>query len=253
MSAPAYLTYYVIGGSLLILIALSAGVWSVTAKAGWADSRHRRFTEGAVTVLAAWLVAAIVLAIMGVYASSPQQLPTVEYGLLVPIVVGLFLMFGYRPVRELFGIASQSWLVGVQTYRALGAIFLILYAAARLPGEFALPAGVGDVAIGVTAPFVAVAYGRNPAKNRWVVWLWNLLGLFDLVIAVASGVLTSPSPIQHLALDRPNVLISMFPLVLIPTYLVPISILLHIASLDKLMRRESAKELLTRNASATTP
>ena len=38
------------------------------------------------------------------------------------------------------------------------------------------------------------------------------------------------------ALDRPNELISAFPLVLIPTYLVPVSVLLHIASMTKLRR-----------------
>jgi hypothetical protein len=39
-----------------------------------------------------------------------------------------------------------------------------------------------------------------------------------------------------LCLDAPNDLIGAFPLVLIPTFLVPISIVLHLASLTKLRR-----------------
>jgi hypothetical protein len=42
-----------------------------------------------------------------------------------------------------------------------------------------------------------------------------------------------------LCFDRPNVLMDHFPLVLVPVYLVPLWILLHIALLTKL-RREAA-------------
>jgi hypothetical protein len=63
----------------------------------------------------------------------------------------------------------------------------------------------------------------------------------DLAVAVTTGFLTSPSPVQLLALDRPNTLVTAFPLVLIPVFLVPLSVLLHLASLRKLsgIARES--------------
>ena len=41
---------------------------------------------------------------------------------------------------------------------------------------------------------------------------------------------------NEFAFERPNELISMFPLVLIPTFLVPLAILLHIISLIQLGR-----------------
>jgi hypothetical protein len=66
--------------------------------------------------------------------------------------------------------------------------------------------------------------------------LWNLLGIADLIVAVATGFLTSPSPFQRFAFDHPNELISVFPLVLIPTFLVPLAIVLHIISLIQLGR-----------------
>jgi hypothetical protein len=236
MSAPAYLSYFVVGGSLISLAALAVGFRAAAAQTGWAPEQQRGFVTRASIVFAGWLVAAIVLAMMGVYGSSQLGVPTIQYGLVTPIVIGVLIMWGSKSVRELMEAASQSWLVGIQTYRALGVIFLILYASGKLPGEFALPAGAGDVAVGLAAPLVAWAYSRNPAGNGAVVAWWNVFGLLDLVIAVGTGVLTSPSPLQQLAFDRPNILISEFPLVLIPTYLVPISILLHIASLWKLPR-----------------
>jgi hypothetical protein len=64
--------------------------------------------------------------------------------------------------KRIIAAVPQQWLVSVQLYRALGVIFLIL--AGKLPGQFALPAGVGDIAIGLLAPIVGFAYARAPRK-----------------------------------------------------------------------------------------
>jgi hypothetical protein len=108
----------------------------------------------------------------------------------------------------------------------------------RLPGLFALPAGFGDVSVGLLAPLVATAYARSSHGVARRVRLWNLLGIADLVIAVTMGFLTSPSPLQLASFDRPSVLIAIFPLSLIPVYMVPLSILLHLASLHHLQYTE---------------
>jgi hypothetical protein len=63
---------------------------------------------------------------------------------------------------------------------------------------------------------------------------WNVVGILDLVVAVATGFLSSPGPFQVLALENPNLLITTFPLVLVPLYAVPLSILLHLAALKRL-------------------
>jgi hypothetical protein len=74
-------------------------------------------------------------------------------------------------------------------------------------------------------------------------------GILDLTVAVTTGFITSPSALFNY--EPPNELISAFPLVLIPVYLVPLSILLHLASLKKL-RRETAHTSIVATASART-
>jgi hypothetical protein len=130
----------------------------------------------------------------------------------------------------------QAWIVGVQFYRTLGVVFLMLYAAGKFPGLFALPAGLGDVAVGLSAPFVALAYARAPRENGDAVRAWNILGLLDLIVAVTMGFLTSPSAIAPIEVHPTSELITMMPMVMIPVYMVPLSIVLHIASLVKLRR-----------------
>ena len=142
----------------------------------------------------------------------------------------LFLNRSTRLTRVLEQV-PQHWLVALQFYRSLGLIFLVAYSAGKLPGIFALPAGIGDVIVGVTAPVVAYFYAAGYKRSCLAVLAWNVTGIADLVLAVTLGFLSSPGIFQVLAIENPNVMITAFPLVLVPTFAVPLSIVLHLASL----------------------
>jgi hypothetical protein len=236
MIVPAYLPYYVLTGTIGMIAALLFGLRSALRNAGW-TTYDRTVTVGAAAItVIGWFLLAIALASADAYRGTADRIPTIQYGILVPILIGGLLIWRSPRVARIIDAVPQHWLVGVQLYRALGVIFLILYAAGKLPGLFAWPAGLGDVLVGVLSPVVAIAYWRGPRENADLVSAWNLFGLADLVVAVTTGFLTSPSAFQLFAFDLPNELISQFPLVLIPVFLVPLSVLLHLASLTKLRR-----------------
>jgi hypothetical protein len=65
--------------------------------------------------------------------------------------------------------------------------------------------------------------------------LIGAIGIIALAIVITTGFITSPSTL--LSYEPPNTLIAIFPLVLIPVYLVPFAVLLHLASLAKLHGR----------------
>ncbi len=148
--------------------------------------------------------------------------------------------------RVLAGADVQPLLIAVQSYRVIaGGVFLVLLGLDDLPALFAVPAGAGDVLVGLAAPFVArwLLAGRvGPALT------WNLLGLLDLVLAVSLGVATAPGP-THLLLVTPSTLaLSIPPLVVVPTYLVPLSVLLHLASLRYLLAARPPTSLASQPA-----
>ena len=97
----------------------------------------------------------------------------------------------------------------------------------------------GTCLVGLLAPVVGIAYMRGSRGSAVMLRAWNRLGITDLVVAVTTGFLTSPSPIQLLAFDRPNLLITAFPLAMIPVFLVPLAVLLHLASWQKLRQAEN--------------
>ena len=65
-----------------------------------------------------------------------------------------------------------------------------------MPGDFALPAGLGDVLAGVLAPVVGLMHARGAESRDCLVLAWNAFGILDLVVAVGTGFMTSPSPLQ---------------------------------------------------------
>jgi hypothetical protein len=237
MTVPAYLTIYVLARSAAVILTILFGLRAALAQAEWPARDRIVVVWTAALILVGWFALAALLGAAGAFHANAGQLPSIQYGLFLPILVGALLIWRSATVRRVIEAIPQAWIVGIQLYRALGVIFLILYANDKLPGLFAWPAGLGDILVAVLAPVVAIAYARAPRENTDLVTAWNVFGIFDLVVAVGTGFATSPSQLQLLALDRPNELVSLFPLVLVPAYLVPLSILLHLASLAKLRMR----------------
>jgi hypothetical protein len=191
--------------------------------------------------LVAWGVLVLVLAREGVFATDAgTTTPLIALGIAVPIGAGVALL-QLPGVRAAIDRIPLQWLVGVQFYRVLGGLFLIAYARDEMPAEFALPAGIGDIAVGLTAVVVAYLVAtRGAERTRTAVLWWCVLGIADLVVAVGTGFLSSPSILQQIALDDPNLAITRYPFVLIPTFLVPISILLHVSVIARLRERSAA-------------
>ena len=75
----------------------------------------------------------------------------------------------------------------------------------------------------------------SPARGaRGVAVAWNVLGILDLMDAVTLNALTTPGGLQIVP-DRVD-LVAAFPLVLIPAFGVPLSVMLHSLSLRQLRR-----------------
>jgi hypothetical protein len=238
MSLMTFTTWNIVAASFIIAaVAIYAVARSVRA-AGWDGARANRAVALVTVLIGGWLAAALALTWNGAYTASLDRLPTIQFGIFVPIIAGVLLYRASSFVREIVAAVSQSWLIGIQTYRALGFNFLALYSASLIPGVFALPAGTGDIIVGVTALLIALAYAAGFPPSNGVVRAWNLFGIADLVVAVTTGFMSSPSALQVTAFDLPNTMIAEFPLALVPAFAVPLSILLHFASFARAASKE---------------
>ncbi|HEU0017126.1 MAG TPA: hypothetical protein VFQ31_02025, partial [Methyloceanibacter sp.] len=206
MSLQIALTCLTLLTSVAVIATLLFGLNRALAAANWPAQEHAGAMRISAAVLVGWFAVALGLALSGIFQAAPDRMPTILLGILLPILIAAWLIWRSDYARRLLEALPQPLLIATQLYRVLGGVFLVLYAIGKMPGLFAWPAGSGDVLVGVLAPIIAIAYARDPAKNGDMVAAWNVFGILDLVVAVATGFATSPSPFQFAEFEQPNVL-----------------------------------------------
>lgn len=187
--------------------------------------------------LAAWFALVVLLGAHGAFVPAPGTPPLpIFIGFAVPIAV-FFGVYRLSPVFRAFVLGLDLRLVtAIQGWRFAGLGLIALYTYGVLPGAFAWPAGLGDIAIGLSAPWVMQALQRRPqfAASKGFV-AWNALGILDLLDAMGTG--TASSLLAVGAVDgATTVPMAQLPLVLIPAFFVPIFFMLHVAALIQARR-----------------
>jgi hypothetical protein len=98
-----------------------------------------------------------------------------------------------------------------------------------------------DVLSGLTAPLIFYVGFRYEQPNRIILIIWNVLCLGLLINIVFFAALSAPSPFQQFAFDQPNVGVLHFPFIWLPSTVVPIVLLSHLASLRLLLARPAGR------------
>jgi hypothetical protein len=221
--------------SLILVLTIGQAVSSTLAWIGFyagiralpdGMARQSRWIIGSAVVAATWLIGVFLLGAAGAFRNDDLP-PRIPMALAATLLPGYLLLLS-PTFRRIIAAVPQHWLIGIQTFRILGAALLVRYFAGQLPGLFALPAGIGDVATGLFAPFVAYAWYSGKPYARGAAIAWNVFGMADLINAVALGALTGGGGGGNI-----------FPIVLIPAYGVPRAFLMHSYSLIGLLRRTS--------------
>ena len=234
-----YLQFY--GGLVaivrpLIVLALLAGLWSALRRAGLSPSERTTAWFAVAVALVVWFAVTWNLAASGVFQARPGATLPIPVTVAVPVLIGLIGLMRSRRIGAAVDAAPAAWLIAIQVYRVIGGNFVILWLYGAMPGVFAVPAGVGDVLVGLSAIPVALYLASGRSGGVALAVAWNIFGIADLVDALTLGFLTSPGPLQSLALDQPNVLITAYPSVMTPAFAVPLSLILHGLSLWQLRR-----------------
>lgn len=190
-------------------------------------------------VLVVWFSTVLALGASGAFERPPGSPPLpIFIGFLLPLLVFLAAFRLSRVFRQLVLALDLRIVTAVQAWRFAGLGFIALYVYQVLPGMFAWPAGLGDIAIGLTAPWLVWVLIRRPefASSRGFI-VWNLLGILDLVVAVGSGTLSAMLA-SGVAGEVGTGPMAQLPLVLIPAYFVPLFVALHLAAILQARRRQ---------------
>jgi hypothetical protein len=171
--------------------------------------------------LGLWLAGSIAVGMSGILGRLPVPPPPLAVALAVALLLVVRLS---RRVREGLWRLGPAPLVAFHLTRiAAGTYFLVLYRRGTLPGEFALVAGWGDIAVGIAAAAVVLlCLPVRTSAQRVGLLVWNTAGLVDILGVLGNGMrLFAGDP----AIGQP---FASLPLAVLPTFVVPIVITSHL-------------------------
>jgi hypothetical protein len=235
--APLSLSFLLLTALLYSALIMGA-VWAnnrVNPNGQW-SVRALRFCAGGFLLLVG------LMGLDGFFREPGEMLPHFAMAV-VPALLGVALLsfhpFTLKWIREL----PQRWLIGTQVFRLIVAIQLFFLARAGIISEKLTFTSVNfDILIGLSAPIVAWYVHRKHKHDQGapkLVVTWNVIGLLSLFhfyfniafngLDLFSALLTK---IEETPVEKALGLAS-FPYVWLPTFMVPLALLLHILSLRR--------------------
>ena len=198
----------------------------------------------AAVLIGLWFVTALTMSALHVFARNPDRPPlALLVAVLAPITIFTVWYLRSKSFQQYILSLNPRALTLVHTWRLAGIVFLVLSTYKILPEILALPAGWGDIAIGATALPVAMLLARPEHKTSFIVW--QLLGVADLVLAITLGAAARFIDPQGVA-EISTAPMALLPLSLIPTFAVPLLLILHGISIAQARRwRSEARNLHT--------
>ncbi|MCU0341445.1 MAG: hypothetical protein MUE30_16320 [Spirosomaceae bacterium] len=230
--------------TLPIYISLAFGLTTIATLLlfAWAvknahTPKTRKKTTPILIGMSIWLMIQAILTMNNIYNTDTDSLPPkiVIFGIL-PTILTLIFLFATQHGRVFMDSLPLRNLTYLNIVRVPVEVVLFgLFVHKAIPELMTFEGRNFDIIAGITAPFVAY-FGLTKAKwSRAVVLVWNIICLGLLLNIVVNAFLSAPSPIQRFAFDQPNVAILNFPFSWLPTFVVPIVLFGHLASIRQLL------------------
>ena len=180
-------------------------------------------------ILAVWFLLALAIGYWGLLAAFPFPFPQIV--LFSLFLLQLLLYWKSPAVKSWIDRVDYRPLILFHVTRFVGFLFLYMYAVGRLPADFAVWAGWGDIFVATTAILVAalISFRRLPK----LILVWNILGLADILFVLFNG--------ARLGAADPRLMteFTRLPLALLPAFVVPIVLSTHVFIFKKLIDKKS--------------
>ncbi len=202
--------------------------------------RRKNIITAAMTSL--WLVYVAVISYSGLLQTTalPPRIPLL---LILPLFVFIALFLSRRSNATLIDAIPLNWLIYAQVFRVAVELLLHQLSVEGIIPEDATFKGYNyEIVIAATAPLIAAGCIRSGRLIRLPLILWNIAGLTTLAIVVflfmthayAPGIYTNAGPFSIIDFGS-------FPYTLLPGFLMPLAVFMHILALVKLRRLSGSK------------
>jgi hypothetical protein len=231
---PLRITVAVCAYVLLVVWVTLRGLDSGLRRSGCAALIRRSLLVRIGALLGTWFIAVTAAAVAGAWLDPAVPRPL---GYLIPAMLLALVLWRAGWLQAAVQALSPSAIPWLQTLRIGGGLTLFAaWASGFAPWGWVAAAGTGDILVGLGAAAVASLLGTGLAWSRSAAIVWNVFGLVDIAHTMVRGLLSAPGPQQRIFEMPANLVPVVFPFIYLPAFIVPLTILLHILSLQQLAR-----------------
>jgi hypothetical protein len=226
LTATGFLILTVIFAYLLIRL-LQKGI----DQTSWPEERKQKIKSRMVFFLLLWFAFICLLSVTGVTGNFTlfpfNFLPIVA----IPLIIILILTFS-KSTADILQTTPIKSLVQLQVFRVFVEILLwMMFIQNLIPVQMTFEGRNWDILVGITAPIVAHFF----SGNRKVLIAWNIICLGVLINIVSIAILSLPTPVRLFDNDPSSSIVTVFPFIFLPGFLVPLAYTLHFLSIKKVL------------------
>ena len=179
-----------------------------------------------------WLLYVLALAFSG-FLRDYNFPPRFPLFLFLPFFLLTVIFFFKHKDNPTFKVLPLQWTTFYQSFRVLvEMILLYTFYKGIIPEEATFEGYNFDILIGISAIILGLTLAKNPKKYKTVLILWNIIGIM-MVLFVGFIIGTSIYYPEVWLNESSNVSLDFvsFPYILIPGFLAPSAIFMHVVSL----------------------
>lgn len=193
-------------------------------------------SRGISRLLVLWLGLQAILAMKGFYTDLQSDIP--KFPLLVlPALVVIAILFITKEGRSFIDKLPLEHLTYIHVIRIPVEIVLFwLFIEKQIPEVMTFEGRNFDILSGITAPIVGYLYFSKKVINKNILLIWNFVCLVLLFNIVITAILSIPTPFQKFGFEQPNIAVLKFPMVWLPSFVVPVVLFSHLVSIRKLLK-----------------
>lgn len=197
-------------------------------------------SSGILFLLLGWAALQSVLGLSGFYLAINPSPPRFPLLVLPAFLLVIVLMSTKRGQRFIDGL-DLSLLTLLHVIRIPVEIVLFwLFIHGAIPQLMTFEGRNFDILAGLSAPVIYYLGFVRKSLSNTVLLIWNIVCLGLVVNIAINGLLSAPTPLQQFAFDQPNIALAYFPFVLLPSLVVPMVILAHLASIRQILIAKSS-------------
>lgn len=205
------------------------------ASAHFESTRQEKLKIGYWLIMGCWLAMVSVAAFSG-FTSNFDSMPPGLPMFIFPPLVALIFVLKSKTTNELLQNIPPKYLVNFQMFRVPVEILLwLLLLVNVIPVQMTFEGRNFDILAGLTAPIASILWFTKGKQNRTMGIIWNVLCLLLLLNIVVVAILSMPLPFRVFMNEPANTEVGKFPVVLLPTFLVPMAYYFHALSIKQLL------------------